>query len=83
VGNLGQVAIHLLVAGAFLAALSVVLLAALAKPGTQPLRVGHVALRDLDRYVERRHQLLVKGTAAIGASLFAVGAVLMVVETVG
>jgi hypothetical protein len=80
--DLGQLAIGLLVAGAFLAALSAVLLGALAKPGTQPLRVGHVALRHLDRYVEKRHHLLVKGAAAIGASLFAAGALLMIVGTV-
>jgi hypothetical protein len=83
VPELGQLAVGLLVTGALLAALSVALLVTLAKPGTQSLRVGHVVLRNLDRYVEKRHHFLVKGVAAAGATLFAAGAVLMVVGAVG
>jgi len=81
--NLEHLAIGLLVAGALLAALSVVLLAALAKPGSQPLRAGHLAFRNLDRYVEARHRMVVKGTAVAGTSTGAVGAVLFVLGAIG
>lgn len=81
--ELGQLVIGLFAAGILLNVLSAVLLGALARPGTHPLRVGHVAYRHLDRYVEKRHHILVKGTAAVGATLFAAGAVLMAIGAVG
>ena len=81
--NLGQWAIGLFVAGVLFLAVSTLLLGALARPGTQPLRAGHVVYRNLDQYVEKRHHRLVKGTAAVGAALFAAGAVLIAVGSFG
>ena len=81
--DLEQMAVSLLIAGAAFAALSAVLLGALAKSGTQPLQAGHIALRNLDRYLEKRHRIVVKGAALVRATLFAAGAVLLVVGIVG